>query len=219
MSALAKLTALVGYTDSGYLDAHFDLNAGHDDIARAVYAEIRGERDAEIIAWLGKKAAEYRAAGSRDQKLQANAIDTMASKIWRGAVRPNNVLGVVTRASVLREITDRLARRATLYGDSRTVNEVMRDLDRLATEADAGTGTAPSGETTQAADFFQPGHTYTRQHHGDRIEFYVEHIASAPSGRLRIAFGWRTGPDGAEEPSDSDDLDGWTDVTEAGEGR
>lgn len=149
MTALAKLTALVGCTDSGYLDAHFDLNAGHDDIARAVYAEIRGERDAEIIAWLGKKAAEYRAAGSRDQKLQANAIDTMASKIWRGAVRPNNVLGVVTRASVLREITDRLARRATLYGDSRTVNEVMRDLDRLATEADAGTGAAPSGETTQ----------------------------------------------------------------------
>lgn len=89
---------------------------------------------------------------------------------------------------------------------------------RMADAGQVGKDTR-EGESTQTADFFQPGHTYTRQHHGDRIEFYVEHIASAPSGRLRIAFGWRTGPDGAEEPSDSDDLDGWTDVTEAGEGR
>lgn len=43
MTALAKLTALVGYTDSGYLDAHFDHDAGHDDIARAVYGEVLRE--------------------------------------------------------------------------------------------------------------------------------------------------------------------------------
>lgn len=37
-----------------------------------------------------------------------------------------------TRDEVLREIGDRLARRATLYGDSRTVNRVIDDLIRLA---------------------------------------------------------------------------------------
>jgi len=43
----------------------------------------------------------------------------------------------IKRAEVLREISDRLANRATLYGDSRTVNQVMRDLERLA-DASAG---------------------------------------------------------------------------------
>lgn len=36
------------------------------------------------------------------------------------------------RAEVLHEVIDRLANRATLYGDSRTVNAVLRDLDQLA---------------------------------------------------------------------------------------
>lgn len=50
----------------------------------------RAERDAEIMRWLGKKAREYRATGSTQHKLQADTIELMASKISRGAVRPDN---------------------------------------------------------------------------------------------------------------------------------
>lgn len=49
--------------------------------------EVRAERDAEIIAWLIKKAREYRSTTSHQHKLQAEAIERMASKIQRGAVR------------------------------------------------------------------------------------------------------------------------------------
>ncbi|MFI0900614.1 hypothetical protein [Streptomyces sp. NPDC020983] len=50
----------------------------------------RAERDAEILYWLGKKALEYRHAGSKQDLVRADVIDLMASKISRGAVRPDN---------------------------------------------------------------------------------------------------------------------------------
>ncbi|MFG2225344.1 hypothetical protein [Streptomyces sp. NPDC048644] len=51
-------------------------------------AAIVAERDTQIVAWLHKKAREYRSTGSRQHALQAETIDQMASKIQRGAVRP-----------------------------------------------------------------------------------------------------------------------------------
>jgi hypothetical protein len=59
----------------------------HDHIADH-RAEVRQERDAEIVAWLIKKAREYRSTGSKQHALQADVIEVMASKIQRGAVRP-----------------------------------------------------------------------------------------------------------------------------------
>ena len=56
-------------------------------------ATHRAERDAEITAWLRKKARDYRSIGSRQHAMQADAIETMASTISRGAVRPNNTRG------------------------------------------------------------------------------------------------------------------------------
>jgi hypothetical protein len=52
VNALDKLTYLVSYADTDWLDAHFDLDAGPDDIARTIYGEIRGEvlREAASIA-------------------------------------------------------------------------------------------------------------------------------------------------------------------------
>ncbi|MFG2722681.1 hypothetical protein ACGFW5_30945 [Streptomyces sp. NPDC048416] len=58
----------------------------HDHVADH-REEVRAERDAEIITWLIKKAREYRSTGSRQHELQAEAIERMASKIQRGAVR------------------------------------------------------------------------------------------------------------------------------------
>ncbi|MGW1039851.1 hypothetical protein [Streptomyces sp. NPDC002547] len=56
----------------------------------AYRVEVVAERDMEIVRWLGKKAREYRSTGSRQHALQADAVEAMASKIARGAVRPNN---------------------------------------------------------------------------------------------------------------------------------
>lgn len=59
-----------------------------DAAAAAYQLEVIAERDAQIIAWLGKKAREYRSTRSRQHALQADAIETMADKLGRGAVRP-----------------------------------------------------------------------------------------------------------------------------------
>ena len=50
------------------------------------------ERDAEIVQWLVKKAREFRAEGTKHGRAQADTAATLASKIARGAVRPNNTL-------------------------------------------------------------------------------------------------------------------------------
>jgi hypothetical protein len=54
-------------------------------------AEIRAELMVEFAAWLVKKAREYRSTGRRQHVVQADAIATLASKVARGAVRPDNL--------------------------------------------------------------------------------------------------------------------------------
>lgn len=61
--------------------------------------------------------------------------------------------------------------------------------------------------------FFQQGHTYTREHHGQPITFVVTAVSTSPDGQRTIAHGWRSDPYTGWEPTDSDDLTGWTDVT------
>lgn len=79
---------------------------------------------------------------------------------------------------------------------------------------------ATAEAATATPDFFQPGHTYTREHHGDTIRFLVEHVSTSPDGRTRVAHGWRNRSwEPGWEPSDSDDFTLWTDVTEDGDGR
>ena len=72
----------------------------------------------------------------------------------------------------------------------------------------------------EVADFFQPGHTYAREHHASTIRFLVKYLDDSPCGTYRVAFGWRIEDgDVTWSPSDSDDFTGWTDVTEAGGSR
>lgn len=118
-------------------------------------AEVLGE----VTAWLVKKAREYRAEGGKQGQVQADTAATLASKIARGAVRPNN----------LRMLPD--------------------------------------------AGFFEADHTYTREHHGQPITFKVSAISTSPDGQRTVAHGWRTDPYSGWEPTDSDDVCGWTDVT------
>lgn len=50
----------------------------------------RAERDTEVVAWLTKKAREFRANG---ETVQADTAALLASKVERGAVRANNLRG------------------------------------------------------------------------------------------------------------------------------
>lgn len=72
-----------------------ERNALRERVAEleAERATTRADRDAEIMAWLLKKAREYRSTGGRQRQMQARAVETMASKIARGAVRANNTRG------------------------------------------------------------------------------------------------------------------------------
>ncbi|MGW0552322.1 hypothetical protein [Streptomyces altiplanensis] len=55
--------------------------------ARPSRAEVLREAQSEVVEYLVKKAREYRSTGSQQHAMQADAIETMASKIQRGAVR------------------------------------------------------------------------------------------------------------------------------------
>lgn len=72
-------------------DIHRLFESGRTSYRLDEYLDAhRAERDGEIMRWLGKKAREYRATGSKQHALQADTIELMASKISRGAVRPDN---------------------------------------------------------------------------------------------------------------------------------
>lgn len=113
------------------------------------------------------------------------------------------------RDEELQKYADRLASRASLYGDTATVGEVIKDLRDIATRKTTAEESAP--------DFFQPGHTYAREHHAATIRFLVRAIDKSPDGVCRVAFGWRIEDgDVTWSPFDLDDIEGWTDVTEDG---
>jgi hypothetical protein len=159
------------------------------------------ERDAEIVAWLGKKAKEFRSAGGQQRQAQADAVDAMASKLARGAVRPDNMRGVVTRNEVLHEAASIAAtflgrfpdwdamKAAGIIGPHTMARAIGNELRRMADAGQVGTVTAPSGETTQPASFFQAGHTY-----GDAEydwKFRCDTVTTHPENGERTALGWR----------------------------
>ncbi|MFF3300927.1 hypothetical protein [Streptomyces sp. NPDC002908] len=77
--------------------------------------QIRAELTAEFVAWLVKRAREHRAKGPQYAK-QADVIGMLASKVSRGAVRPNNLLSLPPQGGpedvpALRAKVDRLRAR------------------------------------------------------------------------------------------------------------
>lgn len=83
MSARERLQDMVR-TERG------DMNVYSQPEVRTALDAYRTEVLAEVTAWLVKKAREYR-AGVRDERVQADTAAVLASKIARGAVRPNNL--------------------------------------------------------------------------------------------------------------------------------
>lgn len=54
-------------------------------------AKAVAERDAQIIQWLVKKGREFYAASRKAERAQGDTCAVLASKIARGAVRPDNL--------------------------------------------------------------------------------------------------------------------------------
>jgi hypothetical protein len=72
------------------------------DVTAAYRAAVLAEAKVETVAWLVKKAREYRSTGSQQHARSAEAIEFLASKVDRGAVRV--FVGTAHyRAAVLRE--------------------------------------------------------------------------------------------------------------------
>lgn len=68
-------------TEPDTLDAH----------RTEVLAEAELLPKADVVAWLVKKAREERAGSTREDRVRADVIGVLASKVARGAVRPNNL--------------------------------------------------------------------------------------------------------------------------------
>ena len=71
-------------------------------------------------------------------------------------------------------------------------------IDAIGAIAEHGKDTRPgtqpgTGESTQAAGFFQPGHTYRSQRHADLI-FKCMALSADPDSGEQQAIGWRFGP-------------------------
>ena len=71
-------------------------------------------------------------------------------------------------------------------------------IDAIGAVAEYGKDTRPghqpgTGESTQAADFFQPGHTYRSQRHANLI-FKCMALSADPDSGEQQAIGWRFGP-------------------------
>ena len=126
------------------------------------------------------------------------------------------------RIGVLTEVTAWLVKKARVFRSAGgSVRAAQADaVAALASKVDRGAVRANNLRTLPAtdADFFQPGRTYTREHHGRTIEFLVRSVDTPPDSTWQVAFGFRRDEDGDWEPTDSDDLTGWTDATET-EGR
>lgn len=154
-------------TDRGDMTVHSpaEVQSRLDAYRAEVLAEhdghVRTATLTEVTTWLVKKAREFHASSRKREREQGDTCAVLASKIARGAVRPDN----------LRMLPD--------------------------------------------PGFFEVDRTYEREHHGDTIRFLVEYVSTSPDGRHRVAHGWRTRSwDPGWEPSDSDDLTGWTDITD-----
>lgn len=89
-TARQKIAALLWWSVPSSTDEEAKTHT--EQLLNDHHAEVVAERDAEIMRWLGKKAREYRATGRKADRARADLITVLASKISRGAVRPNNVL-------------------------------------------------------------------------------------------------------------------------------
>jgi hypothetical protein len=121
------------------------------------------------------------------------------------------------RTGALAEVATWLIKKSREYPSRNKLGRTQADTAASLASQVARGAVRPNNLQMLPPNFFEPGHTYSREHHGDTIRFLVEHVSTSPDGRLRVAHGWRTRSwDPGWEPSDSDDFTIWADVTEGG---
>ncbi|MEU9947033.1 hypothetical protein [Streptomyces sp. NPDC047939] len=86
MSARNVLTDMVEHLNAEAGSSPYGV-AGLPELLDAYRAEVIAERDAQIIAWLEKKAREE-GRSNKERRTRGDAIARMADKLSRGAVRP-----------------------------------------------------------------------------------------------------------------------------------
>lgn len=88
-------------------------------------AEVLAERDAQVVAWLAKKAAGY-GSSNREARTKADAVALMADKLSRGAVRDDET-GVSELYRLSAENNRLRARIAELEAERHSTNEALSD--------------------------------------------------------------------------------------------
>lgn len=149
-------------------------------------------------------------AFNRIEEIVRNTATDYLDEHWTWATDPHQIAAELLaehRAEVLAEVAAEMDAHCEKYG----VLGVGDRLRRMAGEQ--------SSREADATPFFQPGHTYAREHHGRTIQFHVRYIDTAPDCDFPTAFGFRKDPEiDVMLPMDADDFHGcgWIDVTEAG---
>ncbi|MCU8589354.1 hypothetical protein [Streptomyces sp. A13(2022)] len=181
-------------------------------------AENLTEAKVETVGWLVKKSREYRTAGGEHNALTADAIQALASKVDRGAVRA--FLGTAHYRDVIDE--QRAAERRAILGDDLNPSALVLDAQAYRRLADDVTATMPD-----------PDRWDGDEDEGTVLARYVRHIAAqlvlATEFRVPLPYGldWLLVQ---REAADSDrwavtsstrmrawvDRDGWKYITEIG---
>ena len=164
---------LYEYADSAHLGGDT-----LDELLDAYRAEILGEAKVETVGWLVKKAREYRAVGGEQNALTADAIQTLASKTDRGAVRA--FIGTAHYRDVIDE--QRAAVRREILGDDLNPSTLVLDAQAYRRLADDVSATMPDPDRWDGDD-----------DEGTILARYVRHIAT----QLTLASEFRVPlPDG-----------------------
>ncbi|WP_399142246.1 hypothetical protein Q3A86_33320 [Streptomyces sp. NBUA17] len=126
-------------------------------------AENLTEAKVETVGWLVKKSREYRVAGGEHNALTADAIQALASKVDRGAVRA--FLGTAHYRDVIDE--QRAAERRAILGDDLNPSALVLDAQAYRRLADDVTATMPD-----------PDRWDGDEDEGTILARYVRHIAA-----------------------------------------
>lgn len=119
------------------------------------------------------------------------------------------------RTETLAEVTAWLVKKAREFrAGGRKADRAQADTAAMLASKIARGAVSPDNlRMLPNAGFFEVDRTYRREHHGQPITFVVAAVSVSPDRQHTVAHGWRSDPYTGWEPSDSDDLTGWTDIT------
>ena len=169
-------------------DAHSSTHEAAETAANPATAKTAREKIGALLWWS--------VPGSTDEEAKTRAEEMLDEH----------------RAEVLAEVTAWLVKKAREFHVSSRKREREQGDTCAVLASKIARGAVRSNNVRMLPDpvFFEVDRTYTREHHGRRIEFLVRLIDITPDGAKYTAFGWRRFDGGEWAPTDSDDFTGWT---------